>query len=734
MKKVLINFIILTGALFALTATAQIQYSNEFWISTNATGNIYPASNGSLASPLDGSTEANFTTNVYALPPNSVIHILPGVYQEYAYWDNPGWVKTGDKVIGSGIDSTIIQLDNTAHDGLSVLDNYNFGNDQSVEISDLTADANSDPSTSVGHNGIEITGTQNAIRRVKVIDNWSDGSEEILGIALGNDNLPDSTGNVIEECVVSNYLGGTVDGISFGGGSPVNMASGIIKDNFVYFPPVEPISVYPICLAFVQNTLIEGNYISGGQVQVHCDTGGFRNTIIAHNFFLNCLNAVAPYTVGTNEDHITIAFNDIYLILTNNYTSIAFDFGEGTQSDVKVIGNTIQTTGSGPSGAYVMTASEINGLMFADNSVDSLLASNQVTTPWFFGVTNLNMFNNYDLFGNYLPSLNIPTIGGVEVTPFGLSLISSAEVSSALTNLGLPGNPSEVVTNSQSGVTLSGTFNGNGSGLTGLNWSDITGAPAFAQYSDPSPTFTNGMNIGAGMAYQIGGNNVLWVSNAPGIGENLVVGIEPPGTAPNGLGNLVVGSYAMQDSTNANYSTMVGINAGRNTLSSQNNTFIGADTGYLLQGIDNTLVGSGFGAGSFTNGYENTGIGFWSFYRAMNGTNNVALGYLAGSWLYSGNNNVFIAHQGTSAETNSNGTIYIGDPGVHNATYIAGNVYAGGGVIGTSLIATNGFQCSTNYTPSLWTPVPGSVIFRASNNWMYAISQFSTNAAFKIGP
>jgi len=731
MKNILSKIVVLTGVLFTLTATAQIQYSNEFWISTNATGNIYPASGGTLDSPLDGSTEDNFTTNVYALPPNSVIHLLPGVFHEYIYWGDPGWVKTGDKIVGSGIDVTIIQLDSSAHDGLSVLNNYNFGDCENVEISDLTADANSDP-PSIGHNGVSIEGAENAIRRVKVINNY--GIEEAIAIGLENYNLSESEGNIIEECVVSNYLGGTVDGISFAGGSPTNMISGVMRDNCVFFPPVEPISVYPINFGFVQDTLVEGNYISGGQVQIHCDTGGFYNTVIAHNFFLNCLNAVAPYTVGTNEDHITIAFNDIDLIWTNNYPSVAFDFGGGTQSDIKIIGNTIQTSGSGSSGAFIMTASDITGLEFADNSVDSLLASNQETTIWFTGYTNLNMYNNYDLLGNYLPSLNIPTIGGMEVTSLGLSLITSSEASSVLTNLGLPSNPMVVVTNDQTGLTLGGTFSGNGSGLTGLNWSDITGAPTFAQYSDLAPTFTNGMNIGSETAYQIGGNNILWSSNSPGNGDNLVIGLESPGIVPNGLGNLVVGSFAMASSTNANYSTMVGINAGRGTLSSQNDTFVGADTGWLLQGNDNTLVGSGFGAGTFTNGNENTGVGFWSLFRAMSGTNNVALGYLAGSWLYSGNNNVFIAHQGTSAETNSNGTIYIGDPGVQNAAYIAGNVYAGGGITGTSLVATNGFQCSTNYTPSLWTPVPGSVLFRASNNWMYAITKFSTNAAFKIGP
>lgn len=697
MKKILAKLTVIAGVLLAFTVSAQIQYSNEFWISTNATGNIYP-NGGTLDSPLDGSTEATFDTNMYALPPNSVIHLLPGLFQTEPSWSYGGWVKTGDKIIGSGIDVTVVQCLSTTHDNLPVIVNYNFASCFNVEISDLTVDANSVP-PSVGHHGVSIEGSENAIRRVKVINNY--GTEEIIAIALQNFYLPDSKGNIIEDCVVSNYLGGTVDGIGLGGGSPTNMISGIIRNNRVYFPVVENLSVYPMSDAFMYNTLIEGNYLSGGQVDIHCDTGGFNNTIIAHNFLENCLNAIAPYTVGTNEDHITIAFNDIDLIWTNNYNSVAFNFWGGTQSDIKIFGNTIQVSGSGSSGAYIMTANDITGLEFANNSVDSLLASNQETTAYFINYTNLNMYNNYDLFGNYLPSLNIPTLGGVEVSTFGLDLVSSANASSALTNLGLPSNPD------------------------------------FAQYSDPAPTFTNGMNIGAETAYQIGGNDILWCSNSPGVGFDLILGLEPAGVVPIGLGNLLEGAYMLPYATNAYYNTIIGSSAGRFLLSSQNNTLVGADAGQALQyGNDNTFVGfnSGFGNGSFTNGYQNTLIGDQSLYRARSGTNNVALGYMAGSWLYSGNNNVFIAHEGTSAETNSNGTIYIGDPGVQSTTYIAGTVYSGNGFIGNSLVATNGFQCATNYVPSTWTPVPGSVILRASNDWMYAITMHSTNAAFKIAP
>src|ERR1700744_5519881 len=107
MKKIFTQMIVLAGALLAFSATAQIQYSNEFWISTNATGNMYP-SGGTLASPLDGSTRANLDQNMNNLPANSAIHIMPGTYPTYG---GDGWrMKSGDKIIGSGIEVTVLQL------------------------------------------------------------------------------------------------------------------------------------------------------------------------------------------------------------------------------------------------------------------------------------------------------------------------------------------------------------------------------------------------------------------------------------------------------------------------------------------------------------------------------------------------------------------------------------------------------------------------------------------------
>jgi hypothetical protein len=684
MKKNLFFFAITACVLFTLNITAETIVTNEFWICNNPdTANL-----GTLDNPFDGSTRAKFDAIMNLMPPNATIHILAGTYETWGSYD---WqMQSGQKILGSGRDNTVLQLPPGTPQylaGTSVI--YTALPLTNAEVADLTVDCNWHGG-GYTYGGISIDGTGNIVRRVRVIhcgDTLHTNSES-FGIGLGNATLPVSQGNIIEDCEISEFSGGPGISAITMNGSPNGYMSGIIRNNVILLPGNPGVSAFGINGGWLSDVLVEGNYVSGALNAVYSDTGGWTNTLIVNNTFRNCLHGVSIDPANNPLKNLKIAFNKIDLEVTNE-NCVAFDFWGGDWTNVFIFGNTVDFYNAGPSQGFLIAAQNVTGLVFENNFVDSILASNQLTTIFFTNVANVTMDNNYDLFGNYLSGLNTPMLGGVPVSPSGLSLISSGAASSPFANSGPPDNPGTVLTNNETGVTLSGTFSGNGAGLTGLNWSDITGAPAFAGYSDPAPTFANGMNISANTAYQIGGDDVLWSSAG---GSDLVVGYQSPGVMPNGIGNLLVGSYAMPNSTNANGNTMVGISAGRNLLSSTDNTMVGGNAAYVLKyGDDNTFVGfqSGYGNGGFTNGYENTLIGDSSLYRARTGDNNVALGYMAGSWLYAGSNNVFIAHKGTSSETNSNGAIYIGDPGVHNSTYIAGTVHAGTSFAGNGSGLTN---------------------------------------------
>ena len=335
-----------------------------------------------------------------------------------------------------------------------------------AEISDLTCDGNY-TSGSYTYCGVSLVGTENAVRRVKVINLAKfGGSSESFGIALGNESLSDSEGNIIEECEVSHFAGGTggISAICLNGATPGYGISGIIRNNRVFLP-FEPMSGFAFNGSWMHDSLIEGNYVNGADDAFYGDTGGSTNVIIAHNIFRNVGHGVSLN--GQVRNNITIAFNSISLTNPPGYNLI-YAFGTWTPSNsiftnITIIGNNVENHGVCPymDALYIYNAT---GIIFIDNKIDPSL------TNFLGNCTGVNIDNNYDLIGNYRSDMNMPTLGGVHATSFGLSFLGSISQSTALTALGLPSNPLMVVTNDS---TLPVTFNTNVTVYGALNYSNM---------------------------------------------------------------------------------------------------------------------------------------------------------------------------------------------------------------------------------------------------------------------
>jgi hypothetical protein len=424
------------------------------------------------------------------LPPNSTIHIMAGIYQTMGNdaFGATGWfAHSGQKILGSGIDVTILQLVHNAPDQSTVVCGWNIVTN--VEVSDLTCDANY-TSGAYTYLGVYLNGTENAVRRVKVINVPKfGGNSEAWGIALANYNLPESVGNIVEECEVSHFAGGSsITSISMGG-----IISGIMRNNRVIIGNQNGNAFTFGSL----DVLIEGNYIDGASCGVYGDSGGAgTNITIVNNTFRNCMHGV--FANGIYLNNITIAYNN-FILATNsdsfNHNEAIYFYG-GASTNVNIIGNHAGMYGAPLGGinywSLVMWGS-VDGLFVANNTSDTNLG--YYIDP---SCTNVRIDNNYDSFGNYLTSLNIPMLGNTPVTSFGLNFVGSAGASPALTALGLPSNPLVLVTNNSTGLTLSGTFSGSGNGLTGLNASQLTsGTIPLAQLS--SAVVTNnatGLTLG----------------------------------------------------------------------------------------------------------------------------------------------------------------------------------------------------------------------------------------------
>ena len=164
------------------------------------------------------------------------------------------------------------------------------------------------------------------------------GNSEAWGIVLSSYDLPDSEGNIIEECEVSQFVrgGGSISAISMGG------CSGIIRNNCVILPQDNPGCAFDITSA--HDVLIEDNYADGGDVACYSDSGGCTNILVAHNTFRNCGCAVSLH--NSSWQNLTFAFNNI--VFTNGdklNPNGAFDFScptdpSGTFNNIIILGNT----------------------------------------------------------------------------------------------------------------------------------------------------------------------------------------------------------------------------------------------------------------------------------------------------------------------------------------------------------------------------------------------------------
>ncbi|MEI9863576.1 MAG: hypothetical protein WDN00_03275 [Limisphaerales bacterium] len=382
-------------------AQAATTITNEFWVSPKATGNFYTGGvKGTMDHPLDGSTRVNFDKNMNRLPPDSTIHLLPGTFQTLgnnAFAGRGFFVKSGQKIRGSGMDVTILKLVAGALDESCILNSSSSVASTNIEISDLTCDGNYISGRYTYH-GVGLEGKENKVRRVKVIHLAKYGrNTEAWGIVLSNSHLPDSGGNIIEDCEVSHFAGGTYISAFSLNASLKTTISGVMRNNRV----LGTFAFLAFNGSWTHDVLIESNYINGANVAVYGDTGSCSNVLVTHNHFIN-LGCGAGYM---NAARHNLTFTSNYLQFTNEPGSAtaAFFFTQNASSsytNVVITGNTVVYKGSGT--AYFLDVANISGLNVSNNYVD-LKLTNRVSH-----YTDINLGKNYDLRSNYLSNLKVP--------------------------------------------------------------------------------------------------------------------------------------------------------------------------------------------------------------------------------------------------------------------------------------------------------------------------------------
>ena len=275
--------------------------TNFIYVSSRSSANYiqtgFILGSGSITNPFWG----DFDTIINAQPTNTVIHLLPGTFISEGYnYHFPNYIvlKAGQKIKGSGIDVTIVKRNpNTILTDNFIIEGILYSKDDSVEVSDLTVDAQGSLTFLGKVQGVGLWGNYCTISHVKVINTSGHlaTGEECFSIDIGLGNLNNNSwtniGNTISDCII--YADSSVSSYT-----SAILANGttIVRNNKIYCtPPTSSPSLYlfqGLTGGGFKNSLFEGNYIYGAGNGFYSDTGSMTNLNIINNFFDNVINGI----------------------------------------------------------------------------------------------------------------------------------------------------------------------------------------------------------------------------------------------------------------------------------------------------------------------------------------------------------------------------------------------------------------------------------------------------------
>jgi uncharacterized delta-60 repeat protein len=287
---------------------------------------------------------------------------------------------------------------------------------------------------------------------------------------------------------------------------------------------------------------------------------------------------------------------------------------------------------------------------------------------------------------------------------------SNLQTNQIVVGFGATGNGSNTVVLGNTSITsttlrgsvsasvFSGSFIGDGSGLTGIPGVTPINTGSFA--TTGSNTFV-GNQTTSGSISQVGvGDQSIVISDAPittltsatgltaigfGAGESITTGYDntfignQAGRAnTTGFINTFVGAYAGAANTSGTFNTFIGRAAGQFNTTSGRNTFVGTLAGQVNTGASNTFLGTGAGMANTTAG-SNTFVGNNAGLSNTTAGSNTFVGNNAGATNSTAQNNTFVGEQAGRYNTSGSFNTFIGmQAGWLNST-AASNTYVGYG-------------------------------------------------------
>lgn len=363
-----------TLAVLLLLLTAWARGQSELWLS-----------------PLHVSTPEKFDALMNALPTDCTVHLAGGTY-----WTSGGkgfWLKTGQKIIGSGMDVTVISLTNNAIGSHLVLGTDPLDCVDDVKIFGLTIDANSqNGSTNAQTLGAWIYGTHSSIQQVKVINLGTVAEWETWGLGIGTLVSPEPIEGSIERCVVGPLVrGNNLSAISaFAVGS---YASVSYSGNWVICTNSAHTQGFNLCNT--ANSLLADNIVFGaGQDSgVYSDSGGNTNLVMRGNRFINM--SEGTFLIGIDCVHQNLNIYSNVFELANKAPSWAVGIclgrsaygGTGYSVGARITDNVFKVYSTASPKMQAVDARSAANVVAYDN------VSNRVM-QWYASTNNVYFYNN----------------------------------------------------------------------------------------------------------------------------------------------------------------------------------------------------------------------------------------------------------------------------------------------------------------------------------------------------
>lgn len=429
-QRSFMNFLLI--AVIALLSASSLRADlpsdvHEVWFDPAGTATTRAAT-GSDRDPLGGAGVA-FDENMRELCAgksgapkyaNLVIHLRAGVYQTSGWRYNvqfdsspTAWrLRSGQRLVGAGVDKSIVRRTNPENDLFYVIGSA--AGETGVEVADLTVDANywssGNPRISAG--GINFGNLARA-RGIKVVGTSGNtaingGDAEFYSLRMSGTTISGAldrtaTGGLIENCEINNIKGGYISGLMPGAGQIM------VQNNRIYLPHWTPESTdngYSkksrcINMADTVNSIITGNFTSGGYSGIYSDTGIHTNILIGQNQFIDTIRGIEFMRNDASPvDSLLIVDNIIHLSADRSVPDERYGMALHSEtrdrkaqiSQCTIRGNIIKGGHSAPKtwGMYLL---RVASPICYDNQMDNIQSS------------GANMQTFFDTSGGYIYNL-----------------------------------------------------------------------------------------------------------------------------------------------------------------------------------------------------------------------------------------------------------------------------------------------------------------------------------------